>query len=390
MLFVALVFGELLRRVKQPPLIGQLLAGMLIGPSILNIVQPNNDLYDLVNVGLFFIMFLTGFNLKMDDVIEAGHKAFVISIISFVIPFALGAYVATLFGLTLTVSLVVGLTIAITAVPVNSLILMELGILQTKLGATVITAGVINDILSLIILGVIYELPTGASLVTGYDLAISIIKVFVFVGAILLAMRFISRRKEWITTKVPPLVRSALPYNELMFGMILAIAIGVSLVAEEAGLHFVIGTFFAAMLLSEAFSGGEVMKKANEFTSAISLSFFAPIVFAYIGIEFEAEALPAIIALVGVLLVIAILSKLLGGFVGGRLTGFSIGESRTIGLLMNSRGMVELVIATVAYQAGLINIAIFSAVVGIGVVTTIISASTARLSLRKDNKTITQ
>jgi Kef-type K+ transport system membrane component KefB len=99
MLLVARVFGELLQRVKQPTLVGELLAGVLIGPSILNIVQPTADLTLVANVALFFIMFLTGLRLHTKDIVEAGRKAMVVSILAFAIPFAAGAYVSSLFGL---------------------------------------------------------------------------------------------------------------------------------------------------------------------------------------------------------------------------------------------------------------------------------------------------
>src|ERR1022692_58286 len=130
MLMAARVFGEVLQRVKQPTLVGELLAGVFIGPSILNIVQPTADLTLIANVALFFIMFLTGLRLHTKDIVEAGQKAMVVSVMAFAIPFAAGAYVSSLFGLTLTESLVVGLTLAITAVPVNSIILMEFGMLR--------------------------------------------------------------------------------------------------------------------------------------------------------------------------------------------------------------------------------------------------------------------
>src|SRR5208282_4747586 len=106
--------------------------------------------------------------LHTKDIVEAGRRAMVVSILAFVIPFAAGASVASLFGLAQIPSLVVGLTLAITAVPVNSIILMEFGMLRTRLGATVITAGVINDILSLVVLGVILQLPAGGISAVSY------------------------------------------------------------------------------------------------------------------------------------------------------------------------------------------------------------------------------
>ena len=94
MLLVARAFGEVLQRVKQPTLVGELLAGVLIGPSILNVVQPTADLTLVANVSLFFIMFLTGLRLHTKDIVEAGRKVTVVSVLAFAVPFAAGAYVS--------------------------------------------------------------------------------------------------------------------------------------------------------------------------------------------------------------------------------------------------------------------------------------------------------
>lgn len=382
MLLVARVFGEVLQRVKQPTLVGELLAGVLIGPSILNIVQPTADLTLVANVALFFIMFLTGLRLHTKDIVEAGRKAMVVSILAFAVPFAAGAYVSSLFGLTLVESLVVGLTLAITAVPVNSIILMEFGMLKTKLGATVITAGVINDILSLVVLGVVLQLPAnGGSAVDYLGVGSSIVKIALFVGGVLFVDRLLRRHPGWSRRQLARL-GPRLGTKESAFGLMLTFSIGVSLLAEWAGLHFVIGTFFAGLLLNEIM-GEDRLGRDTSVLSGITFGFFAPLLFAFIGIEFNAEALAPVLALAGALLLVAISGKLFGGYVGARLAGFSPPQSNVIAFLLNSRGFVELVIATIAYQAGLIDLGLFSIVVGIGVITTIMSPITARIAISR-------
>jgi Kef-type K+ transport system membrane component KefB len=385
MLLVARVFGEVLQRVKQPALVGELLAGVLIGPSILNVVQPTADLTLIANVALFFIMFLTGLKLHTKDIVEAGRRAMVVSVLAFAIPFVAGAYVSSLFGLNLAESLVVGLTLAITAVPVNSIILMEFGMLKTKLGATVITAGVINDILALVVLGIILQLPAaGGSTISYLGVAASVAKIGVFVGGALFVDRLLRRHPQWAQRQLARL-GPRLGTRESAFGVMLTFSIGVSLLAEWAGLHFIIGTFFAGLLLNEAM-GDDLLGRDTNVLSGITFGFFAPLLFAFIGVEFDAEALTGVLLLAGALLVVAIAGKLVGGFAGVRLAGFSRPQSNLIALLLNSRGFVELVIATIAYQAGLIDLALFSVVVGIGVITTIISPITARISISRQLK----
>ena len=384
MLLIARVFGEVLQRVKQPSLVGELLAGVLIGPSILNVVQPTADLTLISNVALFFIMFLTGLNLHTKDIVEAGRRALVVSVLAFAIPFAAGAYVSSLFGLTLVESLVVGLTLAITAVPVNSIILMEFGMLKTKLGATVITAGVINDILSLLVLGVILRLPANGSAFSYLGVITSIGKIALFIGGILFADRLL-RNHPWWSLRQLARLGPRLGTRESAFGVMLTFSIVVSLLAEWVGLHFVIGTFFAGLLLNEAMGDGLLDRDTNVL-SGITFGFFAPLLFAFIGVGFNAEALAGVLVLAGALLVVAVAGKLVGGYAGARLVGFSRPQSSVIAFLLNSRGFVELVIATIAYQNGLIDLALFSVVVGIGVMTTIMSPITVRIALSRQLK----
>jgi len=384
MLLIARVFGEVLQRVKQPSLVGELLAGVLIGPSILNVVQPTADLTLISNVALFFIMFLTGLNLHTKDIVEAGRRALVVSVLAFAIPFAAGAYVSSLFGLTLVESLVVGLTLAITAVPVNSIILMEFGMLKTKLGATVITAGVINDILSLLVLGVILRLPANGSAFSYLGVITSIGKIALFIGGILFADRLL-RNHPWWSLRQLARLGPRLGTRESAFGVMLTFSIVVSLLAEWVGLHFIIGTFFAGLLLNEAMGDGLLDRDTNVL-SGITFGFFAPLLFAFIGVEFNAEALAGVLVLAGALLVVAVAGKLVGGYAGARLVGFSRPQSSVIAFLLNSRGFVELVIATIAYQNGLIDLALFSVVVGIGVMTTIMSPITVRIALSRQLK----
>jgi Kef-type K+ transport system membrane component KefB len=382
MLAIAWLFGEALARLKQPALVGQLFAGILVGPSILNLVQPTDALSTFANVAIFFIMFITGLNLRSKDIIEAGRNAMVLSMLAFAIPFVAGVETAAFFGLGQVPSLVVGLTLAITAVPVNSIILMEFGILDSKLGVTVITAGVINDIMSLVVLSVILQLHTDGPSATNYlGVATSVGTIAAFVGGVLLVDRIIRRNPQWLSAEFAHLKR-IIKARESELGFMLIFSIGVSLLAERAGLQFIIGTFFAGLLLNEVI-GADSLRRANGVFSGVTFGLLAPLLFVFIGIEFVAQELAGVLLLGGALLVVAIVGKLAGGYSGARLAGFSSADSGTVAFLMNSRGFLELVIATITYQLGLIDITLFSLVVAIGVITTVLSPITARLSLKR-------
>jgi Kef-type K+ transport system membrane component KefB len=381
MLGAARLFGELARRARQPSLVGELIAGMLLGTSVLNLIQPTSNLTDINNISLFFIMLLTGLNLDSEDIMAVGKKAVLLSLPGFLLPLVVGTGAASAFGLGLRESLAVGLTLAITAVPVNSIILMDLGILKTRLGNTVLTAGVIDDQMSLVLLGIILQLPaTGNTFTVDYiSLLVSIGKTLLFVGGVLFVDRLLRRHPEWIRPRLPNLAPTLLT-REPGIALLLIFGLGISLLAEALGLHFIIGAYFAGILINQAI-GDVWLKKSMGTFSGVTFGLFAPFLFAFIGIQLNPYAVAGVFALFLTLLLVGIGGKMAGGYLGARLGGFSATDSKVIGALLNSRGMVELVIATIVYQEGLIDVAIFSVVVGIGIITTMMSAVLARVAL---------
>ncbi len=381
MLASAWLLGEALHRMGQPALVGQLLAGVIIGPSILNVVQPTVDLSTVENVALFFIMLLTGLAVRPAKIIAAGKRGAVISSVAFVIPFIAGFEIARLFGTGLVSSLTIGLTISITAVPVNTMILMELGLLDTELGATVIAAGVIDDIISFIVLSMIQQFSAGGSVAGITTIVVGLTKVLVFLGVLFVLEHYlrsnssrVRNKMEWLTSHM----RTPGSY----FAFLLICTVGVSLLAEWSGMQLVIGAFFAGFLLSEVI-GDERLRKADEIVRGTTIGFFAPIAFTFIGTEFVLRSITGIPVFVAALLIAAIASKLLGGTLAAKVVKFTNSESITIGFLMNSRGFVELVIASTAFSLGLIDQSLFSLVVGVGIITTILSPIATRIILAR-------
>ena len=156
-LVAARLLGEFFQRLKMPPLVGELAAGIIIGPYVLKLITPNDSLTVLSDLAVFFLMLLAGLQMDPREIRKAGLHAAVLSVIAFSIPFASGFAVAYFFALPMIQSLFVALLLSITAVPVTTIVLMQLGILETKLGNTVITAAVINDIFSLVVLSLVLQ-----------------------------------------------------------------------------------------------------------------------------------------------------------------------------------------------------------------------------------------
>lgn len=378
-LVAARVLGEIFQRFKQPPLVGELLAGVIIGPSILGLVVPSTDLQVLSNLAVFFLMFLAGLEMDPREIRRAGKSAIIISIVAFFVPLLSGTGVSMLFGLTTIQSLFMGLLLSITAVPVSAMVLMQFGILNSKLGNTVMTAAVVNDILSLIVLSIILQISAddGSGQLNLGDLASSGIKIAAFLGGIFLFDILFRKTASWLPNRVEPFFQR-LQTKEAAFGILLITTIAISLIAQDIGLHFVIGTFFSGLIVYKEMIGRQNFNRVYGIISAITFGFFAPIFFALIGIEFNVQSLLSAIPLFLALLGVAVATKIAAGYIGARIAKFDRDISLTIGFLMNGRGMIELVIASIGFAAGIIDATLFSIAVAIGLVTSIIAPITSR------------
>jgi Kef-type K+ transport system membrane component KefB len=375
----ARILGEVFQRIGQPPLVGELLAGLVIGPSILGLVGPSADLHVISNLAVFFLVFLAGLEMDPREIRRAGGSAIVISIIAFFIPLLAGTGTSLLFGLATVQSLFMGLLLSITAVPVSAIVLMQFGILNSRLGNTVITAAVVNDIMSLIMLSIILQIAAdgGTAPLNVGDVLVSGINMAVFLGGIFLLDIILRKIAGGLRRKVEPFFKK-LQTKEAAFGVLLITAIAISLVAQDIGLHFVIGTFFSGLVIYRGRIGRENFNKVYGTISAITFGFFAPIFFALIGIEFNVQSLVSAIPLFLALLGVAIVTKVAAGYIGAKIVGFSREVSLAIGFLMNGRGMVELVIASIGFGLGIIDMTLFSIAVAIGLVTTILAPLTSR------------
>ncbi len=216
------------------------------------------------------------------------------------------------------------LLLSITAVPVSAIVLIQFGILNSRLGNTVITAAVVNDIMSLIVLSIILQvaadggmsqLNLGNILVSGIDMAL-------FLGGIFLIDILLRKIAAGLRRKVEPFFKR-LQTKEPVFGVLLIIAIAISLLAQDIGLHFIIGTFFSGLVIYKGRIGLQNFKRVYWTISAITFGFFAPIFFALIGIEFNIQSLVNAILLFSALLRIAIATQIAAGYIGAKIVGFS-------------------------------------------------------------------
>jgi len=256
-------------------------------------------------------------------------------------------------------------------------ILLDLGKLQTDIGQRIVSAAVANDVASLLLLGIILNVEGNGSSTKTFVTSISfaLVKAIVFMAAIIIVSRLIRRytpgRFRRSRNLIDPLL-SRLRGRESLFAMVFLFVVAFASLSELLGLHFIVGAFFGSMLLSNAVLGKANYDEVQKTASNVTMGFLGPIFFAAIGLEFDASALQNWKLVVAILL-IAYVGKMAGGYVGGRFAGLGSPQSWALGVGLNGRGIMELVIANIALENHFIGKDLFTILVLMAVTTTVVT-----------------
>ena len=256
LLVVARLMGELMERYNQPAMIGEILAGIILGPSILALVYYNLELKVFSEMAVFLLVIMAGLEINPHEVRNAirGRKIW-IAVLAFLIPISSGILIGQLFQLDIMITTFLSLCISITALPVSVRILMDLKKLNTDIGQKIITVAIFNDVIALMILGILIdnrgEQTTYTEVATsvGYTL----LKVIAFLLILALAYRLIdnaSKKGDFVKTQLDKIV-AFLKGKESLFAILFCFILLFASISELVGLHFVVGAFFAAMLLTK-------------------------------------------------------------------------------------------------------------------------------------------
>ena len=375
LLVASRIAGEIAERYGQPAMLGEIAAGVLLGPSILNYLQLTPDIKTIAELGVLLLVFHAGLEMDLGALRKAFHgRGIWVGVMGFLTPLAMGGLLGVAFGFDVTRTIFVGLCIAITALPVSVRLLMDLGKLQSEIGEKIIAAAVMNDVASLLVLGVILDMQSGAGgwqrfvAVTGWSL-VKAVGFMVSVVAVARLFRYSTGRIP-VSKQVLGFLLNWLKGKEALFALVLLFVLLFASLSDVIGLHFIVGAFFGAMILGHESIGRANYEAVKKIASTITMGFLGPIFFASLGLEFHMASLanwPLVIAI----LLTAFAGKLVGGFLGGRLAGMSNGESWALGCGLNGRGIMELVIANIALSNRLISQELFSILMLMGTATTL-------------------
>jgi Kef-type K+ transport system membrane component KefB len=375
LIVVARLLGQIFQRFGQPSIVGEMLAGVLLGPSILDLIHPNTALSSISEFAVFLVVLSAGLEMNFKDIFNAlFSKGIVIAVLGFVLPLAAGLMVGAVFQLDVMRTVFLGLCVSITALPVTVRILQSFNLLNSDIARYSVATAIFNDVVALLVLGVILNLPAQPSLGV---IAVSIVSTswkLIALGGFILGFNWQLERMikrgihiEKISEKLVDLVG-----NEALFGILVLFVLVFGSISEALGFHFVIGAFFGALLIDRKFFLASRYHELDLTLRSITEGFLGPVFFAYLGLEFNLEALRPV-GFVLIVLIVSIVSKIAAGWLGGWLIRLPPPHPLGIGIILNGRGVMELVIASIAYERGFINQGLFSTLVLMGVVTTMMT-----------------
>lgn len=375
LIVVARLFGRLFARYNQPELIGEILAGVLLGPAILGLIEPNKALAGVTELAVFLIILNAGLEMRFSDIVGAMKgRGLMLAAVSFFIPFGGGVLVAAAFGQDIMRMIFLGLCISITALPVAVKLMDSLGILHTPIAKFSLATAVVNDVAALFILGIVLNLPETLTLGdAGTAVGIATLKL-IAMGMVVVGLNqllnWLEKRNVNVQAFPESMIRVFGP--EALFGIVIVFVLVFGTISEALGFHFVIGAFFGALFLDKKHFIASRYKDLQGTLGSITNGFLGPIFFAYLGLELQLVSLsewnfPLIV------IVVSIVTKLFAGWLGGLMVGMDHRESLGLGAVLNGRGVMELVVAGIAYQNGFIGPTMFSTLVLMGIVTTFLT-----------------
>ncbi|MBA2647649.1 MAG: cation:proton antiporter [Pyrinomonadaceae bacterium] len=359
MLLAAKLMAEVFERVRQPAVVGEILAGVLIGPSVLALVAPSEVTSTLAEIGVIFLLFTVGLETKPAAVFRVGKIAAVVAVAGVVLPFAGGWALMRVWGGTGIEALFVGTALVATSVGITARVLSGMGLLDAPTARVILGAAVIDDILGLLILAVVSGAATGEvnywEIGTTAVLAVTFTLFIVLIGA-------------RVITRIAPRIEN-LRVQDSMFVFGLVLCLGLSVAVSFIGVAAIIGAFLAGMALAEATEGNPEMHKQ---TAGVT-EFLVPFFLVNIGMQLDLAVFRdlSVVLLAVVVTLVAVVTKLLGCGAGA----YSLGWLRAgqVGMGMVPRGEVGIVVAQIGLSLAVINQRLYGVVLFMAVATTLIA-----------------
>jgi Kef-type K+ transport system membrane component KefB len=369
-LFVMFAAGKLLAEVfyrfRQPGVVGELLAGVILGPSVLALIHPTDLLRGVAEMGAIFLLFTVGLETKPRDLLEVGWTAVLVAMLGVLLPFIFGFLYVRVVTQSMVESIFVAAAMVATSVGITARVLADAGVLATRMARVILGAAVLDDILGMIVLGVVSSISEGKvnyvalTVVAGEAIGVSLLVIF-----------FGSR----LVQRFQPAVARLQAQNSA-FILAVLLCLGLSLASVYIGMAAIIGAFLAGLALAEQSAQWRLQQNAHPLSE-----FLAPFFFVLLGVEVDLRTFlqPGLVVMLLMVSGLATISKLIGCGVGGLRLGWR--DALRIGVGMVPRGEVGLIVAAVGLRLGTISEPIYTVVVGMSIITTLLAPPVLKLTL---------
>ena len=384
MLGAAQLAGTAARSIGQPRVFGELLAGVILGPTLLDMLHwgafddpelLKKTLEEFAELGVLFLMFTVGLEVHLKELLNVGKVALWGGFFGAALPVIMAMPVVLLYDFEVEAALFVGVVLAATSVSISAQTMLELGVLRTKEGMGLLATAVIDDILAILLLSVVIATMGSKTSASATDLILIFVKMALYLGGAMAVAWFV----------LPPLFNwihrnRQFASGTATFALIMALFFGWS-ADVLGGVAAITGAFIAGMGLSQ--TNERAKYEIVTTVQHIAYSFLVPIFFVNVGLHIDLKDISTdMIPLALLLIVVAAISKVVGSGVGARMGGFSTGESFRLGVCMISRGEVGLIIATLGLANGLLDVELFEPLFLVILVTTVMTPPLVRWVFR--------
>ena len=371
LLFAAKLFAELFNKLRLPAVLGELLAGIVIGPFALGalpildgkpLVILNETVRQIGEIAGIVILFIAGLQITPREFLKGGAASFTIGACGVIVPFFLGYYVFTIFGLEGLQSILIATALTATSVAISVTVLTELGKMQTKEAKIILGAAIVDDILAIAVLSVVITMVQTGNLAPNIvDIVFLILKILgiftaLLIGAILVIPRIVNTERLWKA-------------KGSIEGIVTASFFGASAIAGAVGLSPIVGAFSVGMAVAST----KIIKRIEEYVDKLEI-IFAPLFFAIIGAQVNLTGINLeVLLLSAIVIVVAIVSKLAGCGLPATIFLRNRSKAMRVGIGMISRGEVGLIVAGIGVSSGVLSSNVYTAIIIMVAVTTVIT-----------------
>jgi len=354
--------GAVARRLGYPAIIGELIAGIALGPAVLGLLSADEALSVIATVGILIMMLYVGMHLDLGDLRRSSWPAFLAAVGGFVVPAGAGYWLGTAFGLSGRGALFLALAMGLTSLATKSRVLVDLRILDTRIAHVMMAGALIADLVALV--GFSALLGSGDAGVSSGDLAVVVLKALVFiVVSLAVGIGLFPIGAAYLT-------RTLQVDRGTLFVIVVIVALMYGAAAEVAGLHGILGTFFAGLLLRPGLFEPRMFRDVEQLVYRLSVGFLAPIFFVTAGFHIDLGVVGTDPLLLVTVIAVATVGKIAGTALFYLPSGRGWREGLAVGAGMNGRGAVEIIAAELALERGLIDQTVFSVLVLMALVTT--------------------